>query len=105
MPGFQYRRHPALARKIAEINPESDIRVRLLGKVADKSDSSFIMEDDSGRAEIIADDIDLIFNKDDLVRVFARVLPLEDGFELRAEIIQDMSKLDMDLYKKFHALD
>jgi hypothetical protein len=105
MPGFQYRRHPALARKIAEINPESDIRVRLLGRVADKSDSSFIIEDDSGRAEIIADDIDLIFNKDDLVRVFARVLPLEDGFELRAEIIQDMSNLNMDLYKKFHALD
>ncbi len=102
MPGFQYRRHPALPRKIAEINPESDIRVRLLGKIMDKKNDSFIIEDESGKAEIIAEDMEISFNKEDLVRVFARVLPLEDSFELRAELIQDMNKLDMDLYKKFH---
>ena len=101
MPGFQYRRHPALPRKIAEINPESDIMVRLLGRITDKKDSSFILEDESGKAEIITDDTELSFNVADNVRVFARVLPLEDSFELRAEIIQDMNKLDMDLYKKF----
>ena len=103
MTDFQYRRHPALLRKISEINPESDIRVRLLGKVVDKQESSFIIEDDSGKAEIIAEDMELNFNKEDIVRVFARVLPLEDGFELRAEIIQDMKDLDMDLYKKIHS--
>jgi hypothetical protein len=99
MPGFQYRRHPALPRKIAEINPESDIRVRILGRILDKKDSSFILEDDSGKVEIITDE-ELSFNVADNVRVFARVLPLEDSFELRAEIIQDMNKLDMDLYRK-----
>lgn len=98
---FQYRRHPALPRKVSDINPEKDIRIRLLGKIVDKSESSFIIEDDSGRAEIITED-NLNFNKGDLVRVFARVLALEDGFELRAEIIQDMNDLDMDLYKKIH---
>jgi len=102
---FQYRRHPAIARKISDINPENDIRIRLLGRVAEKSESSLIIEDDSGKAEIIAEDMGLDFNNGDRIRVFARVLPLEDGFELRAEIIQNMKDLDMDLYKKIHNLE
>ena len=99
---FQYRRHPAITRKIAEINPETDIRVRLLGRVVEKSESCLIIEDDSGKAEIVAEDMNLDFNKEALVRIFARVLPLEDGFELRAELIQNMNDLDVDLYKKIH---
>jgi RNase P/RNase MRP subunit p29 len=97
---FQYRRQPAIPRNISDINPEKDVRVRLLGRIAEKSESTFIIEDESGRAEVVADDMKLEFNKDDTVRVFARVLPLEEGFELRAEIIQNMNELDMDLYKK-----
>ena len=100
MTEFQYRRHTAIPRKIAEINPESDIRVRLLGRVVDQSENSLILEDDSGKAEIIAEDMDFDFNKGSYVRVFARVLPLEEGFELRAEIIQDMKELDMELYRR-----
>jgi hypothetical protein len=37
---------------------------------------------------------------DDRVRIFARVLPLESGFELRGEIVQDMSALDAELHKR-----
>ncbi|MFH0832417.1 MAG: replication protein RepA [Candidatus Aenigmatarchaeota archaeon] len=94
---FQYRKLPYVQRKISEINPEKDMRIRILGKVIDKSDGLFVIDDGSGKAEIVTDEnVEL----GDAIRVLARVLPLEDGFELRAEIVQDMHALDMDLYKK-----
>jgi hypothetical protein len=97
---FQYRRLPAIEKRITEINPEKDIRVRLLCRIIDKADEVIVVDDSSAKAEIITSDLDVNANVGDLVRVFTRVLPLEEGFELRAEIIQDMSKLDLDLYKK-----
>ena len=102
--GFQYRRLPAARRKITDISPEKDIRVRILGKVIDKSDDVIVVDDGSGKADIITADLDVNINVNDTVQVFTRVLPLEDGYELRAEIIQDMSKVDMDLYKKVEGI-
>ena len=102
--GFQYRRLPALPKKITEINPEKDIRIRILGKVIDKSDEVLVVDDGSGKADIITTDLEVTVNIGDTVRVFTRVLPLEDGYELRAEIIQDMTKLDLDLYKKVEGI-
>jgi hypothetical protein len=93
---FKYRRLPASRRKISDISPEKDIRIRILGKVLDKTDSTVIIDDGSGKAEIFVDELP----DNDFVQVFARVLPLEDGYELRAEAVQDMDKLDIDLHKK-----
>jgi len=101
MAEFQYRRQPASPRKVSEINPERDIRVRILGHVIDKSDGMLVVDDGSSKAEIITNEFDA-FDIDDLVRVFCRVLPLEQGYELRAEVIQKMDKMDMDLYKKVY---
>ena len=96
---FQYKRMPAVPRQIREINPEKDVRVRLLGKIIDKSDATIVIDDGSATAEVVLD-TDANVSTDDMIRVFARVIPLEDGMELRAEIIQNMNALDMDLYKK-----
>ena len=101
---FQYRRLPALPKKISEINPEKDIRVRILGKVIDKTDGVIVVDDGSSKADIVTTDLDVNVNIGDTIRVFTRVLPLEEGFELRAEIIQDMTKLDIDLYKKVEGI-
>jgi len=49
---------------------------------------------------VVEQDVMDMFNVDDLVRIFARVLPLEHGFELRAEIIQEMNKLNLALYQR-----
>lgn len=95
---FRYRRAPATPRRISEINPEKDIRVRLLGRVIGKDNGTLIIDDGTGKAEVIAENQDADVN--DLVRVFTRVLPLEEGFELRAELLQKMNGLDVDLYKK-----
>ncbi len=94
---FRYRRAPATPRRISEINPEKDIRVRLLGRVIGKDNGAIIIDDGTGKAEVIAESQDADVN--DLVRVFTRVLPLEEGFELRAELIQKMNGLDIDLYR------
>lgn len=97
---FQYRRLPAVVKKIADINPEKDVRIRILGRVIDKANEVIVVDDGTGKAEIVTSDLGADADIDDVIRVFTRVLPLEEGFELRAEIIQDMNSLDMELYKK-----
>lgn len=93
----RYKRLPATLKKISEINPEKDIRVRILGRVIDKADGTIIVDDGSSSAAIVAESQP---NINDLVMVHARVLPLEEGYELRGEIVQDMNTLDMELYRK-----
>ena len=95
---FKYRRAPATPRRVSEINPEKDIRVRLLGRIIGKDEGTLIIDDGTGKAEVIVEEQDA--DIDDIVRIFTRVLPLEEGFELRAELLQKMKGLDVDLYKK-----
>ncbi len=97
---LMYKRASAQLKRIADIEPEKDIRVQILGRVIDKSDGTLVVDDGSAKAEIITDDNSA--ETGDVVRIFARVLPLEEGYELRGEIVQDMSQLDMDLYKKVY---
>ena len=101
MPEFQYRRLPAASRKIIEIKPENDIRVKLIGHVIDKQDGTIVLDDGSGKANITVEQE--AYDKADIgdtIRVFARVIPLEDNYELRGEILQSMEGVDMGLYKK-----
>ena len=90
-----------MQRKIGDIDPERDIRVRILGRVIDKAEGVIIVDDGSSKAEIIAEEFDAI-DVDDVVRAFCRVLPLEQGYELRAEIIQKLNNLDMELHRKVY---
>lgn len=96
---LQYKRAPAKARKINKIDPEKDIRVRILGTVIDKSEDVLVIDDGSQKAEIVIDPSTDV-SVGSIVRVFARVLPLESGFDLRAEIVQNMSGIDLELYNK-----
>ncbi len=97
---FQFRRLPATLVKISEINPEKNIRVSIFGRIIDKSDGVIVVDDGSTKAEIFEAETSVDING--LVRIFARVLPLEDRYELHAEIIQDMNSLDLGLYKKVY---
>lgn len=97
---FMYRRVAAAPKRINEIEPEKDIRVQILARIIDKTDGTLVVDDGSAKAEILIDQTSADIN--DVVRIFARVLPLEEGYELRAELIQDMSQLDMELYKKVY---
>ncbi len=95
--GFQ-RRMPCIEKKVAEITPD-DIRVRILGTVIDKKDNRLVVDDGTGKIDIVFDEpVNTELNK--FVRIFGRVIPAEGGVELQGEIIQDMSRLDKELLKK-----
>lgn len=91
------KRLPAKERLISEILP-NDIRVRILGTVIDRGENSIVMDDGSGRLEIVTDGQSAETGK--MVRVVTRVLPLMEGFEARAECMQDMAGFDVELYRR-----
>jgi hypothetical protein len=98
-----FHKLPALYRKISDVDMERDIRVRLLGSVVEKEDNGFVLSDGISTAKIQLDK-ELLngLKENDKIRVFARVLITESGPEFRAELIQDMGLVDMDLYSKVH---
>ena len=97
----EIRRFPALQKQISKIN-ETDIRVSVLGTIIDKQDDFIMVDDGTGRMRISFQNIKFDLNQ--IVRVFGRVIPTPNGCELQGEVIQDMSKLDLNLFKKIQSL-
>ena len=81
---------------IAEIS-QSDIRVRVFGKVAEVGDGFIILEDDTGKIRV---DTKKELKKGDKIRVFGRPQVVSGKLELAEEIVQDMEKVEEKLYKK-----
>ena len=93
-------------RKVEEVNPETDSKVKLMGFVVDKKEDTIVLDDGSGKVKVWVDAPESIenLNINQLVRVFGSILPTENGFELKADAIQDLSGLDINLYKKVEEL-
>lgn len=102
MPFEVKRRLPAVQKPISEI-AQSDIRVRVLGRVIDKTSSAMVVDDGSGKVEIRYDQEPNVAIGD-TVKVVARVSPLIDGYECKAECFQKLDGLDMGLYKKARSI-
>lgn len=102
------KRNPAYERDIKDIKPESDVRVRIIGTVISKSmdSSSIVIDDSTGQLTVLISSDELLekTKPGQFVRIIGLVVPYEGGFELRAEIVQDMSLLDKELYKKYKEL-
>ncbi|MCK4335750.1 MAG: replication protein RepA [Candidatus Aenigmarchaeota archaeon] len=97
------RRLPAYEKKVTEIGKD-DVRVRLLGMVIDKKENVIVLDDGTGKINVIfTEPFETEVNK--RVRVFGRVIPAEEGFEIQGEILQDMSDVDLELYKKVSELE
>ncbi|MFH1630595.1 MAG: hypothetical protein ABIA21_00010 [Candidatus Aenigmatarchaeota archaeon] len=96
-----FHRLPASYKKIADIDMERDIRVRLFGKVAEKFDDGILLFDGFSDTKVFVDKelLDGI-SVGDQVRVFARVMITEHGPDFRSEMIQDMGGIDMNLYNR-----
>lgn len=94
----------AAERKINEIS-EQDIKVKILGTIVAKESGTAMIDDGSGSARVLIQQstLDMLKEKQ-LVRVFGRVVPTEDGFEVRADIVQDMSSLNLEAYEKVQKL-
>ncbi|MBI4015296.1 MAG: hypothetical protein HY362_01090 [Candidatus Aenigmarchaeota archaeon] len=96
------RKLPAVEKSISDVDPEKDVRVRLLGTVIAADDSSIIVDDGTGKTEVVFENPDLIGSAGvgKRVRVVARVLPLLEGFECRGEAVQDLEGFNLELYRK-----
>ena len=95
------RRMPSPLTRVSEIKP-TDQRVSVVGTVIGKADDGIVVDDGSGRI-----DVSLEGETKDIperVRVFGRVVPMEEGFQLQGEFVQDMSKLDLELLNKVRAV-
>ena len=96
------RRLPSVEKKISDIGQE-DVRVKIMGTVIDKQKDRVVVDDGTGKVSVVFDrPIDTNLNQ--TARIFGRVIPVENGFEIQGEIFQDMSKLDMELFKKIESI-
>lgn len=91
------RRLPCADRKVSEIGSE-DIRVRVTGTVVDSNEGRAVVDDGSGQITVNTGDQTLEAGK--LLRVFGRVIPVENGYELQGEVTQDFSGVDVELLRK-----
>jgi len=94
-------------KKISEINPENDFKVRVMGFLVDKKGDTLVIDDGSGKIQIFVDKPDIISEKlelNQLIRVFGSIVPIDEGFEIKADIIHKMSNFDINLYKKTEEL-
>jgi len=99
------KRKPSKLCKVKEIT-EKDARVRFVGAVVELDRNSGVMLiDDGERISVISTPEQVEKLKiGDIVGIIGIVLPYEEGVEIRCEFIQDMNKLNKELYDKFMIL-
>ncbi|MFX1319595.1 MAG: hypothetical protein ACFE9D_07295 [Promethearchaeota archaeon] len=93
-------RTPAVYTNIGNITSDSaGQRVRIMGFVVDiQENTGFTISDDTGRISVIADQPPELQT---FVRVFGTVAVSQEGVPLlRAEITQDLTALDKQLFKR-----
>jgi hypothetical protein len=99
---FNQRMLPSVDRKVSEIK-EDDMRVRVLGTVIDKTETSVVIDDGTGTVTAnFEEPVQTEVNKQ--ARVFGRVVNTSGGLELMGELVQDMSGLDTELRKRVDEL-
>ncbi len=91
MPSFHY-----VQKQISEVSSK-DSRVSIIGNVAAVGENSFVLDDGTGKIEILSD---AQVEKTKLVRVFCSVVEEK----LKADIVQNMEGLDVNLFKKLNSL-
>lgn len=96
-----WKRTPAVEKSISEIQ-DSDTRVRILGTVIDLTDGSLLVDDGTGKIEILFDTNDQLvgLSQGKLVRVVTRIMPLIEGYACKGECVQVLDGFDLELYRK-----
>lgn len=93
------RRAPARPKDIEEIDPQNDIRVRVVGTVISVDDDSVTIDDSTGSVEVFLEDEAMEdLEEQQRIRVLGRVLPTPDSFEIQGEIVQSFEDVDPEIY-------
>ncbi len=97
------KRQPAVERRIKEIKP-SDTMVRILGTALEVRERDFLLDDGESQIPVIADpDRVQMIKQGQRIRVIGRIFKDPEPV-VQGEIVQDMEKLDLDLYRRVRKL-
>ena len=98
------KRAVAINKKISEIS-KSDSRVAIVGTVIDVDDKNFVftLDDSSKKVNVILLDEQLIHKAKagKILRVIGVVIAGESGIELKGEIVQDFTGLNVEYYNNY----
>lgn len=99
---MDFKRQPFIEKSIAEINPEKDIGISILGRVIDINSKNIVIDDSSGSATAYFTNEDALKNlsMNDIIRLFGFIMPNPEGFEIKGDFVQKMNGIDVGLYKK-----
>ena len=84
-------------KKISDLDLQADRKVCVFGKIENVAeDKNFVINDGTGRLEVVNDKLNETIKQDSMVRIFAT------NFEgkIKADIVQDFSGSDIELFKK-----
>ena len=93
------RRKPYVEKFVKDINA-NDFKIAVSGVIVNKTENSFLLDDGTGQVRVASANVP----GHEYLRVFGKIMPMEDGFEIQAEIIQDLSKINKGLHKKVKSL-
>lgn len=90
-----FQRFVSVERDVKSVKPE-DKKVAVAGVVLSKEKDGFVLDDGTGRMRVSSDkDV----KAKQAVRVLGLVQASGDGLELRADVVQDFSGVDIGIYK------
>jgi len=83
-------------RNVSEIT-KTDDKIVVVGKVVEVGENSFILDDDTGKVQVVFEGE---VKKGKLLRVFCSLAEEQ----LKADIVQDLKGLDLNLFKEVKEL-
>ena len=89
---------------VEDVN-DKDQRIQITGYVKNiVGDESFILDDNTGKINVSIKSVDFEFHENDLINVIGEIVKEGNNRTLKAEIIQDMNKLNFEYYLKLYEL-
>ncbi len=95
-----HRQEPFVYKEIANIDPNVDFRINIIGKIIEKKEDMLIVDDGTGNiiVNLSSDTVRPELKGNEMVRVFGIVLPTQP-LQMQANIIQDFSNLNLEILK------
>ena len=88
----------AYAERLIKDVDGTEKKVAISGVIISKEEHSIVIDDGSAKMPVFFDQIEVPDAR--YVRVFGIVIPYEEGLQVQADIIQDLSSMNYDTYKK-----
>ena len=88
-------RSPYTEKQVKNIK-QDDGKISISGTIISREGNIFFLDDGTGQVKIACENMP----SSDYVRVFGRIVPYSEHVEIQAEVIQDLSKVDKQLYNK-----